>query len=122
MSQVERGFSIPEELVTSVYRGIRTGSGVGGSRERAARAALKDHLGLTSSTDTPLSNAVIGMLLMCYVTASTRLLGLLEEESPEVIQGQILEHLRPAPKETPQATFERLLEVAMENSQRINPL
>lgn len=121
MSQVESGFSISEELATSVYRGVHTGSGIGGSRERAVRAALKDHLGLRSTTTTSPDQTVAGMMLVCYVTASTRLIGMLEGADSEVIQRQILEYLRPAPEETPQKTLERLLDVAIQNSQRINP-
>lgn len=121
MSQVESGFSVPEKLATFVYRGVHTGSGFGGSRERAVRADLKDHLGLRSTTTASPDQTVAGMMLVCYVTASTRLIGMLGGQGPEVIQGQILEYLRVPPGETPQETLERLLNVAMENSQRINP-
>ena len=59
MSRAERNFIVPEELATSAYRGINTGSGVGGSWELKLREALKDHLGLGSTVTASPEHTVI---------------------------------------------------------------
>ncbi|TSC88655.1 MAG: hypothetical protein G01um10145_822 [Microgenomates group bacterium Gr01-1014_5] len=120
MLRAERNFVVPEELATSVYRGIHTGSGVGRSWERELREALKEHLGLGLTATTSPEYTVIGVLLISYITSSTHLIGMLEGRNPEVVQTQVREYLQFNPLETPQETVERLLNIAIDNSQRIN--
>lgn len=118
----EGKFFISEKLATIAYRGTHTGSGIGGSREHVRRETIKDHLGLNIIGSASPENTMAGILLMGYITSSTRLIGILEGQSPEVIREQVQEYLQLNPVETPQQTFERLLDIAMANSQRINSL
>ena len=121
MSRAERNFIVPEELATSAYRGINTGSGVGRSWELKLREALKDHLGLGSTVTASPEHTVIGIMLISYITSSTRLIGVLEGKNSEAVRAQVREYLQFKPEETPIETVERLLNIAIDNSQRINP-
>ena len=116
----EKTFVVSEELATNIYRGLQTGSGFGTSRELHFRESLKDHLGLGSKEKSPPIDAITGNILIAYVITSTRLIGILEEQDPNSTEKQIVENIQIKRDETPQQTFERLLNIAIENSQRIN--
>ena len=114
----ERGLSISEEIATSLSREFHTGSGLGGSRETEARDRLKRHLGTDSTESSAPELAVIGELLISYVTVSTRLIAKLDGQTDYDIREEILDYLRI--RGTPQETFRKLLDVVARNSARIN--
>jgi hypothetical protein len=115
-----KGFTVSEELAVQTGRGFHSGSGIGGYLERNERDAIKKHLGIGDSNITSPEQELVGILLIGYVAASTRLRGIKEGQTEEYIKGQIRVNLMTDPEETPQKTFERLLEVAKLNSYEIN--
>lgn len=119
-NSVERNLSVTEELGTGIFRGLHTGSGVGRLKEQPLRQNLEYHLGLDRKSTASPEVTILGVLLIGYVTTTTRLIAILEGKDPDVIRNQVLEHLQLKPDESPQETFERLLTVAQENSQKIN--
>lgn len=121
MAKKETGFRISQEQSTDVYRQLRTGSGeIAKSRERISRERLQAQLGIDKTTTFSPEDTVLGQLLIAYVNASTRLIGISEANDPMVVEEKINKQLTVPDGETPQQTFERLLNIAIENSQLIN--
>ena len=118
----EKGFFISDQQAYYAYNGMRIGSGVGSGQERVLRTSLKSHLGCDHRESTSSEAVVAGLMLIGYITVSTRLIGVLNGLDQEVIQKQVLENLQFDPKETPQQTFERLLEIAQKNGESIDPI
>lgn len=120
MLEKERGFSISQEQATSVYRQLMIGSGAGRPNERVNRENLKAQLGIDSTTSSSPEDTVLGMLLIAYVNTTTRLIGTLKGEDPGVVNDRIHQQLGVPDGENSQQTLERLLNIAIENSQLIN--
>ena len=121
MAEQEKRFSISEDQSTAVFRQLRVGSGeIRKSRANLKREKLQAQLGIDrTSTSTP-ETAILGQLLIAYVNVSTRLIGVSEANDLMVVEDKINEQLTMPDGETPQQTLERLLGIAIENSQKIN--
>lgn len=121
MTEREKGFSVSHEQGIDVYRRLRTGSAeIGRSRARVKRERLQAQLGIDRISTSSPTNAVLGQLLIAYVNVSSRLRGILSGENPMAVEDRINEQLTVLDGETPQQTFERLLNTAIENSGAIN--
>lgn len=120
MTEKVGSFSISPEQSTDIYRQLMTGSGTRRPKEQFDRESLKIQLGIDKTTTSSPEGSVLGMLLIAYVNTTTRLIGMLENEDSVAINQKIHEHLMVRKEETPQQTFERLLKIATENSQKIN--
>lgn len=120
MAKKEIGFSITQEQATGVYRQLRVGSGeVGRSQGRINRERLQAQLGIDKTTSSPEATILV-QLLIAYVNVSTRLIGISGANDLMAVEEKINKQLTIPDGETPQQTLERLLNIAIENSQLIN--
>jgi len=120
MTKEGKGFSISQNHATEVCKQLHTGSGIGSRAEKVDRDILKHQLGIDRVNTSSPEHAIIGQLLIAYVTTSTRLMGILEEKSQEDIIDSINKRLSLPSGATPQNTFEVLLEMATNNSGLLN--
>lgn len=108
-------FRVSEETATAVFRQLST---FNDPRDVNMWAGIRHQLGIDSKNTSTEMGTVAGMLLIAYVGESTRLLGVLEGKDNRATEQQLREHLGVNPHETTQQTFDRLLQVAIDNSKR----
>lgn len=99
---------------------LHSGSGMGKMAEQTKREIVRHHLGILSTETSSPESAIMGQLLIAYVNVTTRFLGKLEGSHPEDIKHTINRQLSVPDGESPQQTIERLLNIATNNSRKIN--
>ena len=121
MAEKERSFLVSQDQATDVYRQLMTGNGTGIKITEKNDRDLKRQLGIDSTKNSSPENAILGTFLIAYINASTRLLDILEKKDQAFIKS-INKQLVVPDGEISQQTFEKLLKIAFNNSQALNPL